>query len=135
MLLNKLTIVTMLIFLSNSSAFAENFKNGTYTSFEYHEESGDIVGIEISIIPSRTEYWVVFQESQGEPRAPIIVPAKIYNDTITFELPDSSNYSGRFVGKFLKGYIVGEFESSVLAPDGSKFFRLRYGSSYWQATP
>jgi len=133
MLFNKFpAAASILLLIFGQFAFAENFKTGTYTSFEYYEESGDVLGIEIFIIPSDKEDWVVFQTSEGYPEAPIIVPAKIFDNVITFELPDSSSYSGRFVGEFLDGYLIGKFENSALTPSGDKFFRLRYNPSFWQ---
>lgn len=131
---NKLTIAAILLLFLISPALAENFKPGTYSSFEYHEESGDLLGVEIYIIPAGAGYWALFQESQGEPAAPVLVPADVGGDVITFNLPDTgSGYAGRFAGKFLEdGQLVGKFDNSAIAPDGSELFRLRYGPGYWQ---
>ena len=132
--INKLIITALLLLFLSLPALAENFRPGIYSSLEYHEESGDLLGAEIYVIPAGTGYWVVFQESQGEPAAPILVSAEIAEDAITFDLPDKgSGYAGRFTGKFLEdGRLEGRFEESGIAPDGSELFELRYGPGYWQ---
>ena len=131
---NKLTVAAILLLFLISPVLAENFKPGIYSSLEYHEESGDLVGVEIYVIPAGAGYWVVFQESQGEPAAPVLAPAEVGGDVITFDLPDTgSGYAGRFTGKFLEdGQLVGGFNNSTIAPDGSELFSLRYGPGYWQ---
>ena len=131
---NKLIFAAILSFILNAPALAENFRPGIYSSLEYHEESGDLAGVEIYIIPAGAGYWALFQESQGEPAAPVLAPAEVNGDVLTFELPDTGyGYAGCFVGKFQEdGRLVGKFEGSAIAPDGSELFELRYGPGYWQ---
>lgn len=96
-----------------------------------HDESGDVVGIEIFVVYSRTGYHAVFQASEGEPE-PVVAAATIERARIAFHLPPGAGYSGVFRGEIRNGELTGAFEGGQTGSHGEERIRLERGSSYWQ---
>lgn len=105
---------------------------GIYSDMSIHEESGDLLGIEVFVVLSTKGYSVVFQSSEGWPAVPVVAPAKIEGDTIAFDLPPHCAYAGRFTGTVTEEGITGTFSEGRLGRDGNKIIRLKKGKSYWQ---
>ena len=53
-------------------------RTGTFSTFEYNKEGGDVLGVEIRIVRTRTGYQAVVQFAEGEPGDLIVAP-------VTFE--------------------------------------------------
>ena len=105
---------------------------GSYSDMRSVPESGDILGIEVFVLPSRSGYQVVFQDAEGSPNVPTVVPAKIEKNHIEFDLPERQGYSGKFVGVITNNDMRGEFTNGQLSSSGKKTFILKRGRSYWQ---
>lgn len=72
---------------------------GTFSSFEYHESEGDVVGAELRIVPARGTYEGTFQFSEGEPDHLVVIKVEIQGDTVRFDVPPPCMYAGRFEGR------------------------------------
>ncbi|MGH8069041.1 MAG: hypothetical protein ACRERE_28160 [Candidatus Entotheonellia bacterium] len=105
---------------------------GIYSNMSFHEESGDVLGIEVFVMRSSKGYFVVFQSSEGAPAVPVVVPVRIDGKSIEFDLPAECAYAGKFKGTLTEEGITGGFPSGRLGPDGSSLIRLKRGKSYWQ---
>lgn len=106
---------------------------GIYSSLTYHRESGDLIGMEVMLVPSREGWSAVVQIAQGASVTPVVVSADVQGEKISFSLPENeSGYEGKFVGHLTKEGIEGEFTQGQLAPNGERVFHLRKGASYWQ---
>jgi len=99
---------------------------GIYSSLEFHNDTGDIIGDEIIVGLSNEGYFVIFQTSEGEPRMPIVVRALVDNDQIFFDLPVSEYPGGKFIGKISPLNLSGKFQNT------GHYILLQRKSSYWQ---
>lgn len=99
---------------------------GVYSDMSYNNESGDILGDETFIVFSNRGYYVVFQGSEGEPYPPVVVPAKVEGNVISFTLPAAIDPRGKFQGKVTNGELVGTFSRNGQA------VHLKRKLSYWQ---
>ena len=106
-------------------AHAETTFGGTYSSFKSHRGSGDLVGVELHILPSRKGYFVVFQSSEGEPDEPVLVPAIVKASKLSFILPPGGSYTGKFTGEINSSYITGRFENGALSPHGASIWKIK----------
>ena len=73
--------------------------NGTYSSFEYNEEGGDLLGAELRIVKVRGGYEGTFQFAEGSPDHLALIKVETQGDSIRFVVPDTSDYAGEFQGK------------------------------------
>ena len=105
---------------------------GVYSDMRISQQSGDVIGIEIVLVPSRAGYFVVFQASEGEPDKPLVVPARVSRDGLEFVLPESSSYTGKFIGRFTCSGLEGSFDAGQRSPKGEKVFKLQRQRSIWQ---
>jgi len=130
-----LKFAASLVFLmatSFSMAETPNKITGIYSDMTFNKEGGDVLGIEIFVLFTRSGYWVVFQDAEGSPSEPVITAAEIKNNEITFSLPERNGYVGTFRGRIGKGVLVGGFDSGQQATFGGREFKLKRKSSYWQ---
>jgi len=129
-------VLMLLCFIPLGSSRGETADNqikysGTFSSLEYNEEGGDLLGAEIKIVPTRNGYQGVLQIAEGGPSALMVVIVQFKDGEMSFEIPQSyPEYGGlRFKGKIDKQGIVGEFISSKgKAGDQEKWTRKH---SYW----
>lgn len=106
---------------------------GIYTNMQYNEESGDINGIELFIVLRHEGFVAYFQDAEGGPFLPIIVPIEIKNKKIEFEVPRRDHgYSGKFIGKIHDGYIELSNLSESSNLETTQKIVLSKGMSYWQ---
>lgn len=124
----RLTCWPVLLFLA-VVAFAANAQSvqvtGFFSNMEYFDETGDVVGMEVFILYSSGGYWVLFQDAQGAPAAPVLVKAAITGDALEFTLPASAGL-GSFKGQVTASALVGKFSGM------QKAIRLPRAKSYWQ---
>lgn len=100
-------------------------KTGTFSSMYYHEEGGDLLGIELRIVYTRDGYEGVLQFGEGEPSRLTIVEPIIHGNSISF------NYCTKFSG----GHFDGVYTETGIAPktpDKESGWNLRRKSSYWE---
>ena len=120
------TFGLFLVIGSLAAAQAPQVKvTGTFSSLEYNEESGDLLGAEVYIFVSGG-HWVLYQESPGEPVEPSLVKAKVSGDSIEFTVPDISGGKKTFKGKISKSHLIGKFSGS------KELIKLPRRKSYWQ---
>ena len=105
---------------------------GVYSDMCYSERSGDIGGMEIFVVKSSGEYYVLFQNAQGTVEKPVLVKAKVENCIIEFELPENGLLiSGKFKGVIDKNGIKGRFEGYGKTSSYSNVI-LKRQTSFWQ---
>jgi hypothetical protein len=131
--MTRLIFLVLLIMLQfilspfSTASTAEKIKvTGIYSSLVFNKEGGDVLGDEIIVGFSREGYYVVFQTSEGEPIVPVVVPAIVSNQKITFTLPAPMNERGQFIGKISRQGLVGKFQGT------GQVLRLKRKTSYWQ---
>jgi hypothetical protein len=101
---------------------------GTYTNMYYNAEGGDVIGDEIRIVQTRNGYQGVIQFAEGEPEELVIVGVEVVGAKISFSVPDSSPYAGKFTGIIEKEILKGEFK---FKNGGTDKVELKRGKSYW----
>jgi hypothetical protein len=102
---------------------------GTYTNLEYHERSGDLGGIEATIVYSFKGHYIVIACASG---VPVVLPLKVDGLRIEFELKEVHEDSlcglgarfGEVTSDSLKLWQLGGVESPTV---------LKRQSSYWSA--
>jgi len=60
---------------------------GHFGQLEYHRESGDLLGIEVFIVLTRSDYMAVVQLAEGAPGIPVVVPVTVERSSISFTVP------------------------------------------------
>ena len=61
---------------------------GVFSSFKLSERSGDIVGMELHIVPNPTGHSIIIQAAEGAPAYPESYSIAIQGNEITFSLPE-----------------------------------------------
>ena len=101
---------------------------GTYTNMYYNAEGGDVIGDEIRIVYTRNGYQGVVQFAEGEPEGLVIVGVEVVGAKVSFSIPDSSPYAGKFTGTIENEILRGEFQ---FKNGGADKVELKKGKSYW----
>ena len=110
------TIVIALVVLTGAmtkagAAPAEHVRvTGTYSNLEYNEEAGDLVGVEVKIVPvSGGRLQPAVLVSEGEPAPMFLVDVRVSGSTVTFTVPggeEGRTFQGSISAKGLKGTIT-----------------------------
>jgi hypothetical protein len=115
--------------LATNSAFAQTSKTkvaGVYSNLRYSQEGGDLLGMELLVVPSATGYTAFVQIAEGGAPYTAVVPVAVAGSQISFTLPPDGAYGGmRFDGELRGGSLV------ISWPAGTNE-TLRRGKSYWQ---
>jgi hypothetical protein len=101
--------------------------SGVYSDIHYNSEGGDLLGMELLIIPSDPSGYRAFvQIAEGGPPFAVIVPILVDGSRVEFTLPAGSAYSGE--------HFIGTLSSTKLALRWGKSQQetLLRGKSYWQ---
>jgi hypothetical protein len=101
---------------------------GTYSNMNYNAEGGDVIGDEVRIVYTRNGYQGVVQFAEGAPKELVIVSVEVVGTRISFSVPDSSPYAGKFTGMVENGVLKGEFH---FKSGGADKVELKKGKSYW----
>ena len=101
---------------------------GTYSSLAYNDAGGDLLGEEIRIVSAAGGYEGALQFAEGGPSHLIIVKVEVDQAKVSFMIPDSSEYGGKFSGIVDEQSLTGEFQ---FTSGGSEKVKLRRGKSYW----
>jgi hypothetical protein len=124
-----LAIGVALLASAHTLAADEHSVVGIYSSFESSQESGDIVGMELHIVPDPTGYSAIVQASEGAPGYPVVVHVAVEGRSIRFEIPSPSKC----------GLAPGIYSGTVSAdglllngPGWESARLLKRGKSYWQ---
>ena len=81
---------------------------GTYSNLQYNEEGGDLLGIEIKVVPvvgGRMQAAVLV--SEGEPAPLVIADVHVSDNAISFKVPENVNESWTFRGVVRLGSLRG----------------------------
>jgi hypothetical protein len=100
---------------------------GTYSNLRYNEDSGDLLGIEIKIVPVAGErLQAVVLASEGEPAPLVVVDVQRNGNTLSFRVPGDESWSfrGTVSAKALKGTIT--YGTGTRTP-----VTLLRGCGYW----
>ena len=86
----KKIVLTLLFLTLSGYLYAEEKPSitGVYSTLAYHENSGDLMGMEIHVLYSYSGYFAVVQCSGGNP---VIVEAKVKENKISFSLAESGD--------------------------------------------
>jgi len=132
MLTRPLLLISLCLLASLSFAGEPEVKRltGIYSNLSYNAEGGDLLGMELLILPSghgpEPAYSVFVQIAEGGAPFSVVTPLKVTGTKIEFTLPPGGAYSGEhFVGTF-KGV-----ELVVRWSQGTEE-HLKHGKSYWQ---
>ncbi len=85
---------------------------GTFTNLTFNEDGGDLLGIEVKIVPSRSGYQAVVLVSDGEPSRMVVVDVTVNGRSISFTVPaqsdgvDAWSFEGTITRSVLKGKIT-----------------------------
>jgi hypothetical protein len=125
-------IVCLMIFgLPHGWAAEKNLKYaGTFSNLEYNQEGGDLLGMEIKIVPTRKGYQGALQIAEGGPSELMFVEVFFEKDNVKFEIPKSySTYGGGvFEGKIDSKGIKGTLRFKGTEGDKEVLTRKR---GYW----
>lgn len=105
---------------------------GTYSSFFYSAEGGDLLGYEVRLIPTSQGLKAVVQSAQGEAGDLYVVEVKRNANGISFDIPDLSGKPGRFTGNVVERGLEGTIR--LPTGDAEKVF-LRRTTSHWERLP
>ncbi len=85
---------------------------GIYSSIEYSNASGDVGGMEVTIISAynpegNVQYYAVVQTAAGVPLAPVLVRARVRGSSVEFTVPavdgaQAVRYSGTITAAGLR---------------------------------
>ena len=117
-----------IIFFMFAQVSGEEKSYGIYTNMEISEETGDISGFELFILPSNEGDYVVFQDAEGWPKKPVVLKIVLGGTTVSENnvLRFSHPEMGPFVGKIEGKKLIGEFTEMRY------HIELNKGNSIWQ---
>jgi hypothetical protein len=105
---------------------------GTYSSLAYHEEAGDLVGMEIKIIPLDGGFQGAVLLSEGEPRAMVLVSVAVQGTDVRFQMSGEGLPEWSFVGRVTPTQLVGKIS---YAEGGVEDVVLSRQCGYWDRHP
>jgi hypothetical protein len=100
---------------------------GTYSDLRYNDESGDLLGMEVKIVPVAGGRWqAAILVSEGEPAPLVVIDVQANGRTISFQVPGEGGWSfrGTIAAKSLKGVIT-------YGNGTTKSVTLPRGCGYW----
>jgi hypothetical protein len=103
---------------------------GTFSNLEYHQESGDLLGTEVRIVPSRDGLKAIVQFSEGEPTVPVVTDVVASGDRVVFRVPAPGSGFDSFEGIVSATELRGTFS---YAGGATEVITLKRGCSYWDA--
>ena len=101
-----ISVVAVLSLVLVQPLFAEKSAvTGLFSTFHLSESSGDLVGVEIHIVPNPVGYSAIVQGSEGAPGFPEVVSVTVKATSIEFVIPRESGSGlppGRYTGTITK---------------------------------
>jgi hypothetical protein len=101
---------------------------GTFSSFEFHQESGDLNGLEIRIIRVRNGMKGVVQFAEGGAGDVLLIDISTAGNDVTFSSPDGYQPAFKFEGHVSQKGLSGKISYSSGA---SEQVVLKRQQSYW----
>lgn len=124
--INGVMLITFFLCVPHAFA-ASRSVFGTYSSLKYNNESGDLLGYEVLIIPTDVGLKAIVQVAEGSPGQVYIVRVVEKGGNISFDIPLSSGIRESFSGRVEGSYLIGD----VFSPGGKEHVELKRGMSYW----
>lgn len=104
--------------------------HGTYSSFAYNAEGGDLLGIEVHIVPTRHGVRAIVQSAEGEPGDIDVVEIKQgAGGTLSFKVPMVGQTGVRFEGKVTTDGLKGKL---IYSSGTTEEVFLKRTTSYWE---
>ncbi len=130
------TVLLALLFvipIARAANAAQAKVGGIYSDLHYNEDGDDLLGTELFIVASEDGWAVFYQHWEGGGDKPIVVPATVKDDRLSFDIPESYSGGGKYEGLITT---VG-FEGTVQyrGKDGAvrdQPIRLKRTKSYWE---
>jgi hypothetical protein len=123
-----LIALTFAVFFMQQAG-AKDLCLGTFSSFRFNSEGGDVQGVEIKVVYTRTGKQAVIQFSEGEPTSLTVVPVVCDGTHISLKIPKDDGRSAAFLeGAVSKNRLVGEL---VYETGGREKIFLPRRKSYW----
>lgn len=96
----SLLLLISLGFAATQDSKAGRF-TGTFSSFKYNHEGGDVNGTELRILVGKFEYYGLLQIAEGAPGTPMLVPVTwIEKEPGKFKMSISqAPYKGEIIGQ------------------------------------
>jgi hypothetical protein len=103
---------------------------GTYSSFAYNTEGGDLLGLEVHVVPTRHGVKAVVQAAEGEPGDIEVVDLKQgAGGILSFDVPMVGQAGVKFEGKVTTDGLKGK----LIYPSGTtQEVFLKRTTSYWE---
>lgn len=122
-----LSLVLLVTPCSADEATSPADVTGTFSNLEFHERSGDLAGVEATIVFSFKGHYAIIKCADG---VPVVVPLKVEGPRIQYELTPSHEDSlcglgiryGEVDGDILRLWRAGGLDSPAV---------LKRQSSYW----
>jgi len=129
------------LILSSSATSADRAPapriSGIYSNLRYNAEGGDLLGMEILILPNGSDtqpsWTAVVQIAEGGAPLVSVVPLYQHGSSIEFQLPPQGVHSGESyaaAGDHFTGTV--ENDSLTVRWSGGTIEKLVRGKSYWQ---
>ena len=122
-------LLLVALFFSNHAVALEPAPpkiTGLFSDMTFHSDTGDVLGMEVFLVYSNRGYIAIYQSSEGEPSVPIVLPAKVNGNAVSFQIPPEVDGRGSFVGTVSNNELVGSFSGN------GQRVHLKRKPSYWQ---
>lgn len=99
--------------------------SGVFSNLRYSEQSGDLIGWEILVVPRQGgTYTAIVQVAEGSAPA-VVIGTLVANDSnMVISIPNGQAFAGAYTAT------ITATEMRFETPEGTE--RLRRGKSYWQ---
>lgn len=104
---------------------------GVFGRLEYHEQSGDVLGLEVFVVKGRSGYFATVQVAEGVPDDPVVIPITVEGAVVSFSLRVANNVI-RYRGTVRADGLYGKFDNNAFSTRDDGHFLLKRGQSYWQ---
>lgn len=101
---------------------------GTYSNVRYIEEAGDLLGMEIKIIPLGEQYQAAVFVAEGSVGPMRLVDVRVRGTTLSFEVRESEDIFWSFVGTVSAQSLKGTVTHSL---GGRQTVNLKRKCGYW----
>lgn len=125
-----LVVISIFMAALTPANAADARMSGIYSDMSYNAEGGDLLGMELMIVPTPEGGYTAFvQIAEGGAPAVALVPLTVSGSRIEFTMPGTG---GHFVGVITGDSLVGHWTEGQLSSTGGKEEHLKRGKSYWQ---
>src|SRR6185312_1049625 len=90
-------LVALTLLIATPGYGAQVRVTGTFTDLRYIQESGDLLGLELLIVPAQGDsggYVAFVQLAEGAGPYSALVPVKVSGDRVSFSMPAHGAYAG-----------------------------------------